>query len=179
MKSKIKKIEKIVNKFYKKLDIGHNVNHMVYTLKLAEYISKKEHADLSIVKLGALLHQFHDASTARKIMEKTNFDKETIHKVVHCVECISRKSIKKARSIEAKVVFDADKLQMIGPIGIFRFLMNKKLDRKVLEEAKKSEKEVYEKYLQTKTAKKMAKNPHKIALLFFKHTDKFLKIKSF
>lgn len=67
-KNQIKKIKEFALKYYKTLDETHGLEHAKRTVKLAEYLAKKEGADLQIVRLGALLHQFHKERV--KIVEK-------------------------------------------------------------------------------------------------------------
>lgn len=181
--SQIKKIKKFAFEHYKKMkEPLHGVEHADRTVRLAEYLAKKENADVQIVKLGALLHQIHDAKIVEKFLKKLKIDKKTIKQLVHCVECAGRENIPKAKTIEAKVVYDADKLQVVGPFGFLReiicdltFPRNKKFPI-ALKHAKTIE-EICFKTLQTKTAKKLAKKPHQFFLKFWKIFNKWDKAK--
>ncbi|HII29596.1 hypothetical protein COT48_05895 [Candidatus Woesearchaeota archaeon CG08_land_8_20_14_0_20_47_9] len=55
-----RKIEQFALKYYRSLDKLHNESHARRTVKLAEFIARNEGGNLQLVKLGALLHQFHD-----------------------------------------------------------------------------------------------------------------------
>jgi HD superfamily phosphodiesterase len=182
-KTQIKKIKEFARKFYQKLDEMHGVDHANRTVKLAEYLAKKEDANVQIARLGALLHQFHNGKIVDKFLRKLKVDEEIIKQLVHCVECSWHTNISKARTIEAKVVYDADKLQVIGPFGIIReFALNilgvyKKLKfRDALKQTKTMEGKLF-KTLQTKTAKNLAKKPHQFILKFWKIFNKWDKVK--
>ncbi len=160
----------------------HGVEHANRTVKLAEYLAKKEKADLQITKLGALLHQIHDAKIVEKFLKKLKINQKIIKQLVHCIECSSRENIPRARTIEAKVVYDADKLQVVGSFGVVREIScdmapprNKKF-RDALKHTKAVEERCF-KTLQTKTAKQLAKKPHQFVLRFWRIFDEWDKVK--
>ena len=117
---------------------GHDWFHIERVYKNALLIAQNEDCDLTVVKLGALLHdiadsKFHpDASggdetigprTARLFLESQNVAEETIHHVVCIIENISFKGgnfEKSFSSKELEIVQDADRLDAIGAIGIAR-----------------------------------------------------------
>jgi uncharacterized protein len=182
-KIQIKKIKKFALEYYKKLDEPeHGIEHANRTVKLAEYLAKKENADIQIAKLGALLHQFHNGSLVEKFLKKLKIDKEIIKQLVSCVKFCRIKNISKAKTIEEKVVYDADKLQVVGPFGIIREIScdmspsRKKKFPEALEHTKRIEKTCFE-TLQTKTAWNLAKQPHQFVLKFWKILDKWNKVK--
>jgi uncharacterized protein len=172
------KINRFAYNYYKKLDQTHGIEHMIRTVKLAAYLSKKERADIQIVKLGAMLHQFHNAEAVRRFLKKIKVDKETAEQIIHCVDCSRNSTIHKARTIEAKIVFDADKLQVVGPFGIIREISccmvaprNMKF-REALEHTRMIEEKCFNK-LQTETVRKLAKQPHEYVIEFWKILDKW------
>jgi HD superfamily phosphodiesterase len=176
-KNQIKQIERFAYNHYKKLDQTHGIEHLNRTVKLATYLAKKENANIQIVKLGSMLHQFHDGKVVEEFLKKIKLDKNLIRQVVHCIDCSRNSTIHKAKTIEAKVVFDADKLQVIGPFGIIREISccigsrNLKF-REALKHTRMIEEKCFNK-LQTKTAKSFAKQPHEYAIKFWKILDKW------
>ena len=171
------KIDRFANNYYKKLDQTHGIEHLNRTVKLAIYLAKKENAKIQIAKLGAILHQFHNGKVVKRFLEKIKVDKETAEQIVHCVDCSRNSTIHKAKTIEAKIVFDADKLQVVGPFGIIREISydvkarNLKF-REALKHTKAIEKKCFNK-LQTKTAINLAKQPHEYVVKFWKILDKW------
>ena len=113
---------------------GHDWFHIERVFKNSVLISKNEVCDVTVVKLGALLHdvadsKFHNGDEtvgpriARKFLESENVDEKIIAHVVNIIENISYKGgnfEKKFSSIELDVVQDADRLDAIGAIGIAR-----------------------------------------------------------
>jgi len=113
---------------------GHDWFHIERVYKNALLIAKEEDCDLTVVQLGALLHdiadsKFHDGDetigpkTARFFLEKENVDEATIQHVIAIIENISFKGgnfEKKFTSKELEIVQDADRLDAIGAIGIAR-----------------------------------------------------------
>lgn len=113
---------------------GHDWWHMYRVWQTAKTIGKKEGGDLFIVELGALLHDIDDwkfndgdsckgAMVARKWLESLNVKSEVIDEVSFIVEHISFKggtNQTPMRTLEGKIVQDADRLDALGAIGIAR-----------------------------------------------------------
>jgi uncharacterized protein len=113
---------------------GHDWFHIERVYKNALLIAQEETCDLTVVKLGALLHdiadsKFHDGDevigpkTARAFLESENVAQETIVHVINIIENISFKGgnfERKFVSKELQIVQDADRLDAIGAIGIAR-----------------------------------------------------------
>lgn len=113
---------------------GHDWWHIYRVWQTALYIARQEGADLTIVQLGALLHdiadwKFHDGdeqvgpAAARVWLESLSVDLVTIEAVTDIVAHISFKGAgvpDSLRSLEGHVVQDADRLDAIGAIGIGR-----------------------------------------------------------
>ena len=173
-KDQIEKIKQLSLDFYKKLDFAHNVEHMNKTVKIAEFIAKRENANLEIVRLGAMLHQFHDnIDELKEFLETLNLEPKIMEWLVECVEFRPHnKPPKKEASIEAKVVYDADALQVLGPYGLIRKIAcntkarGKSLDKSI-QDARKIEKLFFDS-LQTETAKKIIEGPHEVMKDFWK-----------
>ena len=113
---------------------GHDWFHIERVYKNAILIAKEEACDLTVVQLGALLHDIADSKfhagdetvgprTARIFLERENVDESTIQHVINIIENISFKGgnfEKKFNSKELEIVQDADRLDAIGAIGIAR-----------------------------------------------------------
>jgi len=115
---------------------SHDWQHTERVYNLCLHIGKKEKADLEILKLAALLHdigrEYQDktngevchaekgAYLAREVMERHDVDKEKVEEVIHCIECHRFRDDRIPQSKEAKVLYDADKLDSIGAVGIGR-----------------------------------------------------------
>ena len=113
---------------------GHDWFHIERVYKNAILISKEEDCDITIVKLGALLHDIADSKfhsgdesvgpkIAREFLESENVSEEIIKHVINIIENISFKGgnfDKKFTSIELEIIQDADRLDAIGAIGVAR-----------------------------------------------------------
>ncbi len=113
---------------------GHDWFHIERVFKNAVLIAKNEDCDVTVVKLGALLHdiadsKFHNGDeeigpkTARSFLSSLNLDEDLIYHVENIVRHISFKGSlegQKWKSPELDVVQDADRLDAIGAIGIAR-----------------------------------------------------------
>lgn len=113
---------------------GHDWFHVLRVWKTARRLAEDEAADLFVVELAALLHdvadwKFHDGDesagprAAREWLTAQGVDEETIDHVARIIGEVSFKGAgvaTPARSTEAQIVQDADRLDAIGAIGIAR-----------------------------------------------------------
>lgn len=130
-------ISKIADEVRAKLEgerSGHDWWHTYRVWKMAKRIGEKEHADLAIVELAALLHdiadwKFHDGDEAAgsrvagEMLKAQGVSEDTIARIGEIIQEVSFKGIGAVRvpsTLEGKVVQDADRLDGIGAIGIAR-----------------------------------------------------------
>lgn len=118
----------------KEAEGGHDWFHIERVYKNSLLIAQTEICNLTVVKLGALLHdiadsKFHDGDEqigpkiARQFLEQEQLDKTTIDHVIAIIENLSFKGgnfKSKFHSKELEIVQDADRLDAIGAIGIAR-----------------------------------------------------------
>ncbi len=130
----IAKTTSFVKKELYKAEGGHDWFHVERVYKNAMHIAEKESVNLTVVALGALLHdiadsKFHDGdetlgpAKARTFLFEQNVDSAIIEHVVKIIEHVSFKGGNENEvfsSEELKVVQDADRLDAIGAIGIAR-----------------------------------------------------------
>ena len=123
--------------WYPESDPVHGFDHIQRVARMAERLAKAEGADLEIVHTAALLHDskgsdpnsgerlsHHEASAifAAIILREENWSQERIEAVQHCIRGHRYRGGQEnaPRTIEAKVLFDADKLDVLGAIGVAR-----------------------------------------------------------
>lgn len=184
---------------------GHDWWHVERVVRNARQIAKREGGDLFIIELAALLHdiadwKFHRGDDkkgpreAGKIFRKYSLSRNLITKVQKIISDVSFKGAKvdsTPKSLEGKVVQDADRLDALGAVGIARtFAFGgykgvpihspriKPKFHKTADEYKKGGlstiSHFYEKLLllkdrmNTKTAKRMAKQRHEFMEKFLK-----------
>ena len=109
---------------------GHDFWHSLRVLNNAEKIAKTEKCNEYIVMIAALLHdtddrkifETKDYENARRIMSDCHLTEDTIDHVIDIIREISFKGTESIspKSIEGKIVQDADRLDAMGAIGIAR-----------------------------------------------------------
>lgn len=112
---------------------SHDWEHTERVIKLALRLSKKEKADTNVIRFASLLHDIGRKSPeknishadtgaviAEEILLKYINDKEFIKNVINCIRKHSFRKGETLNTIEEKIVYDADKLDAIGAIGIGR-----------------------------------------------------------
>jgi uncharacterized protein len=128
---------------YARGDAAHDFDHVWRVTTLAVRIAQHEGADVTVVRLAALLHDVSIAPSSTE-EEGTDADRRHAHhlaaadfardllldrglgtgrvaNVVHCIETHRfRDQSVQPQTIEAKCLYDADKLDSIGAIGIAR-----------------------------------------------------------
>ncbi|GAB4536806.1 MAG: HD domain-containing protein [Anaerolineales bacterium] len=115
----------------------HGWGHISRVYYLAEKLAQTEGADLEIVRAAALLHDAADADPshktarashqhasaafARRILSEAGWPEARIRAVEHCIRAHRyRERSEEPQTLEAKILFDADKLDAIGAIGVAR-----------------------------------------------------------
>lgn len=118
--------------YYENSDAVHDFDHVLRVLALAERIGQAEGADMQIVQAAVLLHDAGreeadaqgldhaavGAEQARKILAGQPSDK--IEAVLHAIAAHRYRTAPQPETLEAQVLFDADKLDAIGAVGIAR-----------------------------------------------------------
>lgn len=172
-------------------DLHHGFEHSQRVRDYAVQIAESEKADLIIVEIAAYLHdlgrgkeknQYHTKASsqmAKKFLLNLGLPKNQIKKVIHCIETHSRKPNhrKAPKTKEAKILYDADGLEMIGAIGILRMALSAQIQNKnwlhVIEKANWRLK-IKEDFL-TATGKKIAKQRQTLIKQFVNQLKKELK----
>lgn len=206
-KNLIKDIEKEAKKILSLSLSSHDWDHTERVYKLCLHIGKIEGADMEILKLAAILHDIgrmeqhksrgkvchaeSGAKMARNILRNYSLSEDKIEKIVHCIESHRFKSENIPESLEAKILFDADKLDSIGAIGLARTYVftgeigsrvhNKDVDIKNTKEYSKED-NGYREFLvslqykkdkmMTGEGKRMAEERHKFMVDFFNRLNK-------
>jgi uncharacterized protein len=130
------KLWKISKQFGEQERGSHGPDHSerVYTMALA--IGRKLNARLDILAAASLLHDIgrrHEtesrgdichalksAEMAGPILEQLGFTRDDIAAIQHCIRSHRFRGLEKPQSLEAEILFDADKLDSIGAVGIGR-----------------------------------------------------------
>jgi uncharacterized protein len=128
-------------------DPVHGFDHVLRVYRIAESLALSEGADVEIVQAAALLHdvnleryaamhpqeakkskerprlahQLDAAEIAFQVLETEGWNRERIEAVQHCIRSHRfRENSETPSTLEAQVLFDADKLDAIGAIGAAR-----------------------------------------------------------
>jgi uncharacterized protein len=136
------KLKKIIEIVQDKLTCSaHNLDHVFRVYNLCLLLSKYEKdVDLEILIPSALLHDIArveesedktgevdhavlGSEIAEGILRKLEYEEEKIEKIKHCILAHRFRNGNEPNTIEAKILFDADKLDVIGASGIARTFM--------------------------------------------------------
>lgn len=128
----------IARQWYPERDPVHGFDHIERVYRMAERLALAEGADLEIVRAAALLHDIEgshpagderanhhhqSADIAAEILRTEGWSSERIAAVQHCIRAHRyRDNREPPATIEAKVLFDADKLDVLGAIGVARVI---------------------------------------------------------
>ncbi len=114
---------------------SHGFSHTERVFNNALMLSKEEDVDIDVVKASSLLHDIarmkedcgeikchakEGAEMAEKILKELNFPEDKIKKVVDCIFTHRYSNDAKPSSKEAEILWDSDKLDLLGTIGIGR-----------------------------------------------------------
>lgn len=120
-------------------DSAHDKEHIYRVLYNALEIARaEEHVDYDVLITACLLHdigrreQFENPALCHAVvggekaaafLTENGFDAEFAQKVKHCIQTHRFRKTMQPESKEAKILFDADKLDVTGALGIARTLM--------------------------------------------------------
>lgn len=120
-----------VQGIYGRKDQAHDLEHALRVREWGKKIAAREKADSLIVELAAILHDIGRSGTISKthaesssalaggILQKCGYSEEVIESVKVAVLSHSREGYE-PEALEAKILYDADKLDFVGPMGIAR-----------------------------------------------------------
>lgn len=119
-------------RYYEGADAVHDFDHVLRVLALAERIGRAEGADVEIVRAAALLHDAGReqadadgidhaalaADRAREILDGQPSAK--VEAVAHAIAAHRFRTRPEPATLEAQVLFDADKVDAMGAVGVAR-----------------------------------------------------------
>lgn len=146
-------IIKQADKYYREYDgveTSHDFNHFLRVERIAKRIATEENADLEIIEAECLLfdvarmmedrgeiqdHAEEGAKIAQKILTEVEFPQDKIDAVCYAISVHRRSTGINPKTIEAKILQDADYLDAMGAIDIIRVvtssLQSKKYQRPI------------------------------------------------
>lgn len=115
---------------------SHDWSHTLRVHSLCMRIGNAEGADLDLLSMAAYLHDvgrpFQDRSKGRichaekgaeiagEILKKVELPENQKENIIHCVRAHRFRGKNRPETLEARVLFDADKIDSIGAVGIGR-----------------------------------------------------------
>jgi len=139
MEAKLERIREIVEKELS--SSHHDWEHVARVYNLCLHLAEHEsNIDLEILKAAALLHdiarvkEFRDrtgtvehatlgAEMANPILKMLDYPQEKIAQIEHCITVHRYRRNRKPQTTEAQILFDADKLDSLGAVGVARAFM--------------------------------------------------------
>lgn len=128
-------LHKQVKTMMAKNDPAHDFEHVLRVYANAERICKKERGNKKLVLTAALLHDIisfpksdkrsktsstKSAIKAKKILQKLPYSNDEIRIISDAIESHSFSKNKIPKTLEGKILQDADRLDALGAIGIAR-----------------------------------------------------------
>ncbi len=108
----------------------HDWEHVERVFRLSTMIAEKEGADVELCQVGALLHDIgrvigepHNLTgrgRAKVLLRGMGYPSKKIEKVLRIIETHTMSEWERLESLEEKIIWDADKLDGLGAIGLAR-----------------------------------------------------------
>ena len=118
---------------------SHDIDHTLRVRDLCMKIWKAEWADLEILEIAALLHDIwrpkefetkwkichaeYWANLAKDFLQNLWLEQDKVDNIVYCISTHRFRKWNPPETLEAKILFDADKLDCIWAVGIGRAFM--------------------------------------------------------
>lgn len=132
----INRIKKIAKSYFDSARGSHDWEHTLRVCKLCERLGPGEGVDMDVLMSAAYLHdigrRYQDASNgavchaekgaklAETLLKSLPLSEAQKQNIVHCIQSHRFRSLNVPQSPEARVLFDADKLDAIGAVGVAR-----------------------------------------------------------
>ncbi|MCF8067317.1 MAG: HD domain-containing protein [Desulfobacterales bacterium] len=132
----LENIKRLAEKMFADANGSHDWDHTLRVCKLCERIGPKEGADMTVLLIAAYFHdigrRFQDdargeichaekgAEMSMPIVSTLPISKRQQDKIIDCIRTHRFRGDNTPETIEAKVLFDADKLDAIGAVGVAR-----------------------------------------------------------
>lgn len=182
----MKAVQNYVQNLFMNDPSGHDYHHMRRVAQMARVIASKENANPFICQAGGWLHDVGDEKLfknpdqtkkeLRLFLQSIHMSERNIRHIFIAIQDVSFKKGRTPKTIEGKIIQDADRLDAIGAIGIARvFAFGGANGQQIYNKDKPSSiKHFYEKLLHlkdamhTQYAKKMAHKRHQFMQRFLK-----------
>ncbi|MGC7872406.1 HD domain-containing protein [Desulfosporosinus sp. SYSU MS00001] len=125
-------VVQIAKGFYARKDRAHDLDHALRVREWGKKLALAEGADVTVIELAALLHDIgrsgavekthaqSSAGLAVNILHKAGYPENVILRVKEAIIAHSREEGYEPKTLEAKILYDADKLDFVGTIGLGR-----------------------------------------------------------
>jgi len=128
----LQQIIQVAQGFYARKDRAHDLEHALRVREWGRKLALEEGADIIVIELAALLHDIgrsgavekthaeSSAGLAVNILQKNGYSDGIVKQVKEAIISHSREAGHEPKTLEAKILYDADKLDFVGAIGLGR-----------------------------------------------------------
>lgn len=129
-------IQRTAKQYFNNAKGSHAWDHTIRVIRLCEHIGPIEKADMTVLLIAASLHDIgrhlqdqsngqichaeQGAELSREIIRDLPLSNEQKSNIIHSIQTHRYRGENIPETTEAKVLFDADKLDAIGAVGIAR-----------------------------------------------------------
>ena len=121
-----------ISKRYHEVNGSHGFEHTKRVIRISKFLGEKLGAEMDILLPAAILHDIarqeenhalEGSKMSEEILKKLDLESGKIRAICEAIKTHSFSAGREAESIEAKILSDADKLDALGAIGIYRTAM--------------------------------------------------------
>jgi uncharacterized protein len=129
-------VKEMAHKHFQGARDSHNWDHTLRVCRLCEHLGSAEGVDMDVLLVAAYLHDIGRGSQddsngavchagalfsmAEAIVAKLALSKDQKENILHCIRSHRFRGDRQPQTPEARVLFDADKLDAIGAVGVAR-----------------------------------------------------------
>jgi len=134
--SPLEQIKTLARRLFENARGSHDWDHTLRVCRLCKHIGAAEGADMQVLMIAAYLHDIgrcrQDASEgavchadkgarmAWPLINRLALSETQKANIIHCIQAHRFRGSRRPETTEARVLFDADKLDSIGAIGVAR-----------------------------------------------------------
>ena len=163
--------------------LSHGFDHVLRVVGLSKRIGEIEKADLDVLMPAAYLHDvarldektkgvdhaIEGARIASEFLKKIGYPEDKIPLVEHAIRVHRFRSEEEPKTLEAKILRDADRLDALGAIGVYRVITHSCEEGRGIEDTIRHFEEKILRLsssMYTETARKIAKEREEVVRCF-------------
>jgi len=169
----LRKVKEFSRKLHSTKDSAHDFSHTKRIIKLCKKLADSQNCDMNLLLVSAYFHGvLNREPEIRKFLKSLGYSNEFVDRVIRTVK--NSTSISRPKTVEEKILHDANLLDALGAIGIARSFTKGGYEHQTIRETLKILKQNMKRKMLTSEAKALADQRRKFMEEFIQRLEREL-----